>query len=116
VQAFLRFSNFYRRFIKGFSRIVKPLVALTKKDARFEWNKKCSKAFETLKKAFITAPILRHFDPNKETIVEADSSSVLICPASPLPHLGQGKAEHQVRQGRGRQTTKFYRQGKARQG
>jgi hypothetical protein len=42
--------------------------------------------------------------------------SVLICPASPLPRLGQDKAEHQVRQGRGRQTTKFYRQGKARQG
>jgi hypothetical protein len=52
----------------------------------------------------------------KHSRYSALARSVLICPASPLPRLGQGKAEHQVRQGRGRQTTEFYRQGKARQG
>ena len=36
VQAFLHFSNFYRRFIKSFSQIAKTLVALTKKDAKVQ--------------------------------------------------------------------------------
>ena len=38
VQSFLRFANFYRRFIKGFSVIAQPLIALTRKDATFEWK------------------------------------------------------------------------------
>lgn len=74
VQAFLGFSNFYRRFIKSFSRIVKPLVALTRKDVKFHFSPVCEAAFEALKKAFVTAPILTHFDPEKETFIEADSS------------------------------------------
>jgi hypothetical protein len=39
IQAFLGFANFYRRFILGFSVIVKPLTALTKKDIQFRWSK-----------------------------------------------------------------------------
>jgi hypothetical protein len=74
VQAFLGFSNFYRRFIRGFSRIVRPLVSLTKKDAKFNWTATCQEAFQTLKSLFTSAPILRHFDPSKETIVECDAS------------------------------------------
>jgi hypothetical protein len=74
VQAFLGFSNFYRRFIKGFSRIVKCLVALTKKNTKFVWSKICQTSFETLKRAFVCAPILRHFDPSREIFVETDSS------------------------------------------
>lgn len=74
VQAFLGFSNFYRRFIKNFSRKVRPLVHLTQKNVKFEWNAACKKSFKTLKDAFTDAPILRHYDPKRETFVEADAS------------------------------------------
>ncbi|OAQ57620.2 retrovirus polyprotein [Pochonia chlamydosporia 170] len=73
-QAFLGFSNFYRRFIKGFSRIVRPLVALTKKLVTWNWTSSCQGAFDTLKNSFTSAPILRHFDPTKEVFVECDAS------------------------------------------
>ncbi|KAI1000630.1 hypothetical protein K3495_g7563 [Podosphaera aphanis] len=66
VQAFLGFANFYRRFIKGFSKIVRSLVNLTEKDAKFDWSQNCASAFNKLKQVFTTAPILQHFDPRKE--------------------------------------------------
>ena len=49
VQSFLGFANFYRRFIKGFSVIAQPLIALTHKDATFEWTTVAQKAFDLLK-------------------------------------------------------------------
>jgi len=74
VQSLLGFANFYRRFIYGFSKIVGPLIALTKKGVEFNMNPSASAAVETLKKAFTSDTILRHFDPDKETIVETDAS------------------------------------------
>jgi transposase InsO family protein len=74
VRAFLGFANFYRRFIKNFSEIVTPMTALTRKDAMFKWTDETNNAFESLKQMFISAPILMMFDPDKETVVEADSS------------------------------------------
>lgn len=74
VQGFLGFSNFYRRFIKGFSRIVRPLVALTRKIVKWNWTSSCQEAFDTLKNSFTSAPILRHFDPTKEVFMECDAS------------------------------------------
>jgi hypothetical protein len=62
VQSFPGFANFYRRFVKGYSNIVTPMTHLTRKIMHFVWSDKCSKSFETLKQAFTTAPILRHFD------------------------------------------------------
>lgn len=74
VQAFLGFANFYRRFIMGYSKIVAPLTALTKKDTKFDFNDSCRKAFQHLKDAFTTAPVLHHFNYDKECIVETDAS------------------------------------------
>ena len=45
VQAFLGFGNFYRRFIRGYSQVVRPLTNLTKKEVKFEWTPDCDAAF-----------------------------------------------------------------------
>ena len=74
VQGFLSFANFYCRFIRGFSRLVRPLVALTHKGAMFKWSPACETAFQNLKVAFTSAPILRHFDPSREVFIETDAS------------------------------------------
>ena len=74
IRAFLGFANFYRRFIDSFSQLAKPLVRLTRKDTKFLFDKDCQKAFDTLKQAFTSAPVLRHFDPDLPCTVEADSS------------------------------------------
>jgi hypothetical protein len=75
LQAFLGFANFYRRFIKGFSGIAKPLHGFTKKDAPWHWGESQRSAFENLKRAFTKAPILRIFDWNKPAVVEVDASN-----------------------------------------
>ena len=59
VQAFLGFANFYRRFIQDFAKLARPLTNLTKKDQPWIWDDEQQEAFEALKKAFTTAPILR---------------------------------------------------------
>jgi hypothetical protein len=74
VQAFIGFANFYRVFIPEFYSIAEPLLNLTKKDVSFRWDDTCNRAFEEIKELLITAPILAHFDLEKETLVEADSS------------------------------------------
>ncbi|KAF5686551.1 hypothetical protein FCIRC_2830 [Fusarium circinatum] len=72
-QAFLGFANYYRRFIKDFSKIANPLTELTKKDKPFEWNDKAQTAFERLKEAIVSRPVLAIFDPDKEIELETDS-------------------------------------------
>jgi len=78
VQCFLGFANFYRRFIKDYSQVVTPLTKITKKKGGkyvpFVWGPEQQVAFDLLKKAFTSAPILRHFDYDWEIIVETDAS------------------------------------------
>ena len=78
VQSFLGFANFYRRFIKDYSRIARPLFNLLKKDLKFNWTPAQDTAFSKLKTAFTSAPILRHFDPLLDTILECDASDLVI--------------------------------------
>ena len=78
VRMFLGLANFYRRFIKDFSQLAAPLTRLLKKEhmaRKFNWSREAKAAFEQLKTAFTTAPILMHFDPEQPTILEADAST-----------------------------------------
>ena len=74
VQSFLGFANFYRRFIKEYSKIAELLTKLTRKDTKFQWNPAARKAFEELKEQFINFPILAFFDPEREVVIETDVS------------------------------------------
>jgi len=60
IQSFLGFANFYRRFIFNYSDIVILLTCLTRKDTPWNFDDDCRMAFNTLKQAFISAPILTH--------------------------------------------------------
>lgn len=76
VQSFLGFCNFYRKFVREYGRIAKPLTNLTKKGEAFTWTDACQAAFDELKHRLLTAPILRHFsfDPRVDTQMETDAS------------------------------------------
>ena len=78
IQSFLGFANFYRRFIANYSEIVVPMNRLTRKDTPFEWGSECQKAFEDLKQAFTTAPVLTHFDPANPIVIETDGFNYVI--------------------------------------
>jgi len=68
------FANFYRRFMKGFSKIAKPLTDLTKKVIKWTWPPSCQDAFDTWKDMFTTGPILTHFEDTCPTKLETDAS------------------------------------------
>ncbi|GAB7336241.1 hypothetical protein MBLNU13_g09002t2 [Cladosporium sp. NU13] len=78
VQSFLGFANFYRQFIKDYSKIAAPLTELTKKDKEFVWSAEAEEAFQELKTRFSTEPILVIFDPKKPSVVETDASDKAI--------------------------------------
>ncbi|EUC59886.1 Transposon Tf2-1 polyprotein, partial [Rhizoctonia solani AG-3 Rhs1AP] len=74
LQSFLGFCNFYRRFIKDFSSIVKPLTILTRKEENWRWGDVEQQAFDQLKKEVTKEPVLIHPNPNKPYILETDAS------------------------------------------
>jgi hypothetical protein len=78
IQSFLGFANFYRRFIRDFTKITTPLTTLTKKEVPWLWNDTAQQAFEQLKPAMISEPILQHFDPDRTLTREPDASEYTI--------------------------------------
>jgi len=75
VQEFIRFCNFYCRFIKGFMDIARPLHNLTRNDRPWMWTNKEETAFQTLKNIVATSPVLTHPNPNARYRMETDTSN-----------------------------------------
>jgi hypothetical protein len=64
--------------MEGFSQIVHPLMALTKKDTAFVWSTTSQRSFKRLKKSLVSAAILRHFDLERKIMVETDASNLVV--------------------------------------
>jgi hypothetical protein len=74
VRIFLGMAGYYRRFIKGFSSIARPMTEILKKDNKFVWTPKCEESFQIIKKKLTTAPVL--------TLPDIHQSFVIFCDAS----------------------------------
>lgn len=65
LKRFIGMAGWYHRFIKDFSRVARPLTRLTSKKIKFSWSEEAEEAFNTLKSALISAPILKCPDFSK---------------------------------------------------
>ncbi|KAL0537046.1 hypothetical protein IC582_026014 [Cucumis melo] len=74
VRSFLGLARYYSRFIEDFSRLAFPSIALTRKNAKFEWSDKCEQIFQELKKRLVTTPILALPVTGKDYVIYCDAS------------------------------------------
>jgi len=74
LQQFPGFCNYYWRFIPKYSEKAEPLTRLTKKDEPIVWEAEQQLAFKALLTAFTMAPVLQHFNLEREVIIETDAS------------------------------------------
>ena len=97
VRAFLGMAQFYRRYIKSFATIALPLNKLLRKETKFVWTEECQVAFETLKRALVTAPVLAFPQFDKPFILAVDASDESI--GYVLSQLDSDNREHPVAYG-----------------
>ncbi|MBW0461214.1 hypothetical protein O181_000929 [Austropuccinia psidii MF-1] len=74
LQLILGFANFYRHFIRNYSKTISSLTEFFKKDSCFPLNEEALRQFHQLKEAFNAASILSHLHPSLPTIVDTDAS------------------------------------------
>jgi hypothetical protein len=74
IKSFIGMAGYYRRFIEGFSKIVRPMTALLAKKVEFKWNLACQKSFKTLKEKLTMAPVLILLDVHKPFSIYCDAS------------------------------------------
>jgi hypothetical protein len=73
IRSFMGLAGYYRRFIKGFSKIGCPITALQKKGIKFIWTSKCEERFQELKYLLTHAPVLKIADPDNDFLVCTDA-------------------------------------------
>ena len=79
LRQFLGLTNYYRRFVEGYSKIAEPLHQLTRKTSKgYQWTTSCQEAFEELKRRLVTPPILAYPDFPHEFILHTDASATAL--------------------------------------
>lgn len=76
LRRFLGLSVYYKRFIRGYGLLARPLTKLLKKNVTWKWNEEMQKSFQQLKEAICQAPVLTLLDFQKPFCVETDASEV----------------------------------------
>lgn len=78
VREFLGLTGFYRRFVKHYAKIAKPLTNLLKKNVKFKWSELAEKAMQELKDILCSSPILQYPDFSKPFVLTTDASNYAI--------------------------------------
>ena len=90
IKQFVAMGSYYRRYIKDFATIVRPMVELTKKGKKFVWNDACSNAFQQLKEVLVSSDVMGYPLNNAgQFFLDVDASDV-----------GIGGILHQVQDGK----------------
>ena len=76
--ALVGMGSYYRRHIKTYSDMIKPIIDLTKKGKEFRWTKQCNEALEKLKEALVSPPIMAYPLDTGEYFLDCDSSDYAI--------------------------------------
>lgn len=97
VQAIMGLFQYYKSFVKDFTRIAAPIYKVMKKTQPFYWHQKQQQAFSQLKQKMLEAPILAHPDYTKEFILYTDASysglGFILC------QMGEDQKEHPIAYG-----------------
>jgi hypothetical protein len=74
VQQFIGFASYYRRFVKDFSTIARPLHQLSQRGVHFNWSKECNDAFSMLRVCLSSSPVLAYPDFSRTFTLDTDAS------------------------------------------
>lgn len=88
VQSFIGLTSYFRKYIKGYASIARPLTELMRKDAEFVFDKEQQDAFNTLKRKLVNDPVLKIFNPILPTELHTDASRQALAAILMQKHTG----------------------------
>ena len=78
VRSFLGLASYYRRFVRAFSKMARPLTQMTRAGVEWDWSEAQHQAFNRLKLALTTAPVLKLPDFDRQFVVTIDASDAAV--------------------------------------
>jgi hypothetical protein len=76
LRCFLGMVNYYGKFVPNLAKLLTPLHLLLRRGSRWEWNREQQASFENCKQMLSSSPVLAHFDPSKQLLLECDASQI----------------------------------------